>query len=83
MSYSTNMAYTVSQIANRKLLCVVPVQWHVPPSIKGCHSGRADAVQAAVALGFGLCTTAHRACSEQQMQGQTHGHSSKGNSVLE
>lgn len=27
-------------------------------------------------------TTAYRACSEQQKPGQTHGHSSKGNSVL-
>lgn len=42
-----------------------------PPSIKDCHSGRADAVQAVVVWGRCLYTMAHRACGEQQMQGQT------------
>lgn len=49
---------------NRKPLCVVPAQWHVPAQHQGWLFRRADVVQALVVWGCCLYTMAHRACGE-------------------
>lgn len=56
-----------------------------PPGIKDCHSGSADAVQAVVVfLGGTVFTPWHTGpvVSSRCKDRQTHGYSSKGNSVL-